>query len=196
MSSIDDKEIYNDKAGRYKSMSFLVNSYLDYMVLHISVLPIDKNELQYSVAAPGVNPELSMNRWGGSASGYDFTWDKTWKTPKQFKVWWQRIVDPDEYAKNKIDARYLIKETERGTAWCEAIITINNPLPEEPGYFILHFYPDGHVDAYISELKELEAEQPKVKFEDRMKLSVLREKPCLKEIPNPYYGLPKPVQQN
>lgn len=196
LSSIDDQEVYADKTGRYKSMSFLTQSYLDYTILHITVLPVEKNGIQYGVTAPAINPALYKEHWGGSLSGDDLSWDTRWKTPKKFKVWWQKIFDEKKYSQSRLDDRYVIKEAEPGTAWCEAIVTIDKPLPLEPGYFILHFYPDGHVEAYISGLKELEAEKPRIKYEERMKLPVLHGKSCLKEIPNPYYGMPRPIKIN
>ena len=195
LSAIDDEEVYDDKTGRYKSMSFFVNSYFDYSILSIKILPIDKSGLEYSINAPAIlgniyslNPDLSPNPRLGTSSGGDFVWDRKWVTPKQFKVWWQRMVDFNLYAQSSSYDDYKEQRTKPGTAWCEATITINKPLPNEPGYFVLNFYPDGHVDAYISELKDLEAEIPRVKFEDRLKLPILKDKPCLKGIGNPYFG--------
>jgi hypothetical protein len=196
LSAIDDKQVYDDKTGRYQSISFLTQSYLDYDTYETFVLPIDKSELAYAIHAPGVQPTQNAKNWGGTRAGNDFVWDRHWKTPIRFKVWWERVVDMEIFEKSGPYDKYTSKNAAPGTAWCEAIITIEKPIPKEPGYFVLHFYPDGHVESYISELKELEAEEPRVKFEDRLKLPVLKGKPCLKEISNPYFGLPRPIPMN
>lgn len=203
LSAIDDEEVYNDKTGRYQSIDFLVYSYFTYPILGIKILPVDKNGLEYSIGAPpifrniyGTDPELPPTSWVGSSSGNEIVWDKKWTTPKQFKIWWERIVDLKLYIKSPKYDYYTEKQTRAGTAWCEATITISKAPPKETGYFILDFYPDGQVDARISEFKDLTAEEPMVKDEDRTKLPVLTDKPCLKEIPNPYYGLTKPIQMN
>lgn len=124
---------------------------------------------------------------------------------KRYKIWWQRVVDPVAYAAaNHYDA-YTTRATQPGTAWCEAIVTLNKPLPPIPGHFVLHFYPDGRVEGDVSALKHDpsrdptyspldNAEEPRHTERDRPTLKTLRGAPCIKEVPNPYFGTKRPVR--
>lgn len=45
--------------------------------------------------------------------------------------------------------------------WCELNVTLKDPAPAKPGYFEVHFYQDGHVEATVTE----NASEPRVKLE-------------------------------
>lgn len=45
--------------------------------------------------------------------------------------------------------------------WCEQTVLLHGPIPREPRYFEVHFYPDGHIELAVTE----EASEPRLKLE-------------------------------
>jgi hypothetical protein len=41
------------------------------------------------------------------------------------------------------------------TIWCEQEVMLNGPMPLDPHYFEVHFYPDGHVEVAVTEKDSL-----------------------------------------
>jgi hypothetical protein len=197
LMTMDDSVVHRDTA-RYARLILSTRSYFDYDIYGVYLLPAEKNSLSDAMAAPSLAPSQDPDKWGAAESGNSFFWDRNWATPKRFKVWWFRVVNPELFhsEKNNRYDPYTTKETWPGAAWCEAVITVDKPPPIQPGHFILHFYPDGHVESYISALKEEDAERMRFTTADREKLPVLNGKPCLKEIANPFFGMKKPILQN
>jgi hypothetical protein len=190
----DDTKLHSDKK-RFKSLNLHTISYLDKRVYGAYILPAEKNQLAYSINIPSIYIYQTQEDWGYGANGNDFYWDRKWKTPKQFKVWWFLEVDAELFKKNnKYDDR-TNKETQPGAAWCEAIITINEPPSWDDEEFAFTFYPDGHVEAEIRKFIKDQKLKSKYTFATNHLLPVLKDKPCLHEIPNPFYGLKKPIHQ-
>jgi hypothetical protein len=52
------------------------------------------------------------------------------------------------------------------TVWCELEVTLNGPVPPNPNYFEVHFYPDGHVEVAVTEHASL----PRLKLEQFSRL--------------------------
>ena len=75
-------------------------------------------------------------------------------------------------------------------------MTVDASPPPDVHYLALHFYPDGHVEAEMSAESQFDAIQPRFTVVDREKLSMLKDRPCLKEISKPFYGLKKPIRIN
>lgn len=212
--------IIKDKS-RYEAVDTMTISYVDYELpeVHLLLLSNDEIAFKYSLRLPAIYHDKN-NKWGGiefsnggNTGGSQIAWDRNWPLQKQYKIWWQRVVDADLYSKRGQYDQYTSKSAEPGTTWCEAVITLNKPLPKTPGHFIIHFYPDGHIEGDLSTIIEdplwkddpwniskykvlNNAEKPRFTFEERTKLTSLVDKPCIKQIPNPYYGLPKPIQMN
>lgn len=44
--------------------------------------------------------------------------------------------------------------------WCEQTVMLNPPLPANPKYFEVHFYPDGHIEVAVTE----EASEPRLRL--------------------------------
>jgi len=47
--------------------------------------------------------------------------------------------------------RVQVKWTRDRKRWCEQEVAINTPLPEHPRHLAVHFFPDGHIEAEITE---------------------------------------------
>ena len=45
--------------------------------------------------------------------------------------------------------------------WCEQTVMLNPPLPADPKYFEVHFYPDGHIEVAAT----AEASEPRLRLE-------------------------------
>ncbi len=172
-------------------------NYTDYNIFNVWLLPPSSNSLDDAASDDGALPTLpNATAWsGGGGMQPSIAWDMRWKTPKTFKVWWQRIVDPIAYKASTSYDRYIHRETEPGTAWCEGEITVTRPPnKDKSGGLMLHFFPDGRVEGDIDQ--SVEGPAPKVPFSQRGRLPKLAGRACLKEVPNPYYGRQKPLQWN
>jgi hypothetical protein len=52
-----------------------------------------------------------------------------------------------------------IKWTRDGKRWCEKEVMISTPIPPNPEHLGVHFFPDGHIEAELTE------DFPKVKLQ-------------------------------
>lgn len=196
---------------RYAAVPSLIISYVDYPIFDIHLLLSADNETAFrdSITLPSVFPDADTHYWGGKrySDGGPGTiaWDRTWSDTKQYKIWWRRVVDPVAFAASTTYDAYTTRASQPGTAWCEAIVVLNKPLPQTPGHFVLHFYPDGRVESDLSALTHDPAYDPPYRHldnaedsrhtrQERNALSTLRGVPCIREIPNPYFGLQRPVR--
>ncbi|WP_244126285.1 DUF3304 domain-containing protein [Burkholderia gladioli] len=173
-------------------------NYTDYDIYGVYLLPPDKNSLDYAASADGARatPQSETAWSGGPGSRASLAWDLRWKTPKTIKIWWERVVDKrlmDASAKNYDP--YTQQQTQPGMAWCEGEITITRPpIKDKNSGLLLHFFPDGRVegdmDLFVGTIPT------KVDIAKRNDQPKLTDRPCLKEISNPFYGRKKPVQWN
>ncbi|WP_236669389.1 DUF3304 domain-containing protein [Burkholderia gladioli] len=173
-------------------------NYTDYDIYGVYLLPPDTNSLDYAASADGARATpRSETAWsGGPGSRASLAWNFRWKTPKRIKVWWERVVDKrlmDASARNYDP--YTQRQTQPGMAWCEGEITITRPpIKDKNSGLLLHFFPDGRVegdmDLFVGTAPE------KVDIAKRNDQPRLTDRPCLKEISNPFYGRKKPVQWN
>lgn len=53
------------------------------------------------------------------------------------------------------------KGREGKNRWCEKKVTLHGPIPAKPGYFEVHFYPDGHIEVAVTE----DASKPRLTLE-------------------------------
>jgi Protein of unknown function (DUF3304) len=54
-----------------------------------------------------------------------------------------------------------VKWTRDAKRWCEQQVTVTPPFPPDPKYFEVHFYPDGKIEAAVTE----QASPPRLKLE-------------------------------
>jgi len=186
---------WND--SNFDVLSVGVYNYTDYGIYDLFLLPPDKNDLEFAAQASGGRAiPRDEDEWAlEGASGANLAWDYRWTTPRKFKVWWFRIVDEAAFhaSGSKYD-KYAMKETVAGAAWCEGeIVVTRGPVKGKSSYLILHFYPDGRIEGDMQSFSDLD---PKVDIKKRDELPILKDRPCLKEIPNPYFGKKKPTQMN
>lgn len=193
-SALDDPAVYNDKTGRYKTMGILTHSYLDFDFYGAYLLPANAKVLGEGIPIPSVQPTREPEKWGGSQANGRFTWDSRWPATMQFKIWWERVVNPPQPS-GTYD-KYTEKRSAPGTVWCESLLTIYGPAPRDPRYLILHFYPDGHIEGEITKAGDLNSQAPRFIASNPPSLPSLRDRPCIKEIPNPYFGTARPIQIN
>jgi len=171
-------------------------NYTDYDIYDVFVLPPDKNDIKFAADTHGGRAvPRGDDRWELTAGGASFAWDYRWTTPRKFKVWWFRIFDEEaNHASGGKYDKYTMKETQPGSAWCEGEIEVlHPPVPGRGGELIIHYYPDGHIEGDVDHSTE---DASKVDIKKRDELPVLKDRPCLKEIPNPYFGKKKPTQMN
>lgn len=45
----------------------------------------------------------------------------------------------------------LVQWTRDLKRWCEKEVQVKGPMPAHPGFFAVHFFPDGHLEAEITE---------------------------------------------
>ena len=169
-------------------------NYTDHDIYDVFILPPDKNDIKFAAATSGGRTVTrTADKWRlDGASSPDLVWDFRWSTPKRFKVWWFRIVDMKTYSASAGHYdQYTTKATWPGAAWCEGeIVVAHAPVRHHDDSMLLHFYPDGHVEG---DVLDIEGDASHVDFNKRLDLPVLKERPCLKEVPNPYFGKKKPV---
>lgn len=181
--------LHND---RYKTMSVATYNYTDHDIYGVFILPEDKSNLDYATNARG-SPAAPIKKkdWDWRAQEDAISWDYRWKTPKRFKIWWERMVDKELYQANTAPYdEYTSKATQPGLAWCEGFITLNRPPSRiEHAYIVLHFFPDGSVEGDING-------EPRVQISKHHELPKLINRACIKQIPNPFYGRKKPVRFN
>jgi hypothetical protein len=51
----------------------------------------------------------------------------------------------------KLPKPVVVEWTRGGDRWCRTVAALNGPVPAEPTTLEIHFYPDGHVEAAITD---------------------------------------------
>lgn len=194
--ALDERDVFHDKTGRFRKMGILTHSYLDYDFYGAFLLPINSNQLEDALPIPSVQPSREPGRWGGSQANGLFTWDTRWRTPKVLKVWYERVMNEKLTPSGPRYDKYTERRSAPGTVWCEATVTIYASPPDDPGYLIFHFYPDGHIESEISALLNIAAASPRYTERDRGNLTKLTSQSCTKQIDNPYFGTKRPIPIN
>lgn len=78
-----------------------------------------------------------------------FKWDAKRSVNVVLRVKWLAVFDRAKYERAVVrtDERSL-KESLPGSQWCEALVTLTKPYPEDPDMISVHFLPDGSLQAY------------------------------------------------
>ncbi len=215
----DEDDISPGEGNKWRDPNFEILTvgafnYTDYAIYGLYLLPLHKNDIDAAAAASVGEPQPRGARdWHMHSSGPAVAWDRRWKSPRRFKVWWERVIDKElfnesgPYSKdgNMFDPYdpYTTKQTRPGSAWCEGEVEIKEQFGEPYGppfpnlirrELVLYFYPDGTVKGSLEfggfrDFKGLDIAK-------RDELSVLRGRACLKEVPNPLFGKPQPLRIN
>jgi hypothetical protein len=193
-------------------------NYTNNQIVGIYILQPQKNDINGAGSTSGqqVTPN-GEEKWRGTGISGSVAWSNVWKPPYKFKIWWEHVFDKNLDKKSGSYPKgggmfdpydpYTTKQTRPGTAWCEYEIeikeTYNEPYGDPfPGRFRdnlnLYFYPDGTVRGHLVFSGEYSDDKnpPREDIKRRGELPVLQGKPCIKEVPNPYYGKPKPITIN
>jgi hypothetical protein len=94
---------------------------------------------------------------------------------------------------------YTNPKAQPGTAWCESEVEIKEtynelygqPYPERKrNDLYLYFYPNGTVQGHLE--YGIDSEIKIADIAKRDELPTLKGRACIKEVPNPYYGKPRP----
>ncbi|WP_197034895.1 DUF3304 domain-containing protein [Herbaspirillum sp. RV1423] len=194
----DDFSKVNDP--NFKIITAGVVNYTTHSVGRVHLLPLNKNDIDDgAIIGVAARTPMNANEWSTGGGGMPaLAWDFRWKLPKKFKVWWTVIHDDKLYDASKTYMKdgkpfdpydpYITKETRPGLVWCEAEVEIKHPvIKDRSSKLALYFYPDGHVEGDIGGIP-----MSKLDIQKRSELPV-SDKPCAKEISNPYYGKKKPV---
>ena len=94
----------------------------------------------------GSNLGVSTPTAGGSKTVCCFSYAPGTPAPKTVKVKWQheaceyKVTTSDNETFSRMHSFFKIQE-----------VAVNPNVPANPGYFEVHFYPDGHVEAAITE---------------------------------------------
>jgi hypothetical protein len=189
-------------------------NYTDHDIYGAYILPLERNDIDYAAHAAGGRAEPpNSTTWDRTPSGPGLAWDKRWSTPRKFKVWWHRVTDVDLYEKSGPYPQgggmfdpfdpYTTKGPRPGMAWCEGEIEIREKFGEPfgepyPGrkrdQMVLYFYPDGTVQGHLEFAADSEIELVDIAKRDR--LPKLKDRACLKEIANPFFGKKRPLRIN
>ena len=218
-NSADEDDISPGEGNKWRDPNFEILTigtfnYTDYAIYGLYLMPLNKNDIDFAAAA-GVREAQprSATEWEMGSSGPALAWDLRWKSPRKFKVWWERVFDKELFRRygpypkdgNMFDPYdpYTTKQTRPGSAWCEGVVEIKEQFGEPFGppfpnmkrrELVLYFFPDGTVKGSL-EFSSYEG-MHLVDIAKRDELPVLRDRACLKEVPNPLYGKPKPVRMN
>jgi len=181
---------------RFEIIGVGMYNYTSYDIFGLLILPPDKNSIEFAAHGFGsrATPRNAVE-WVPSGGGASLAWDIRWTAPRKFKVWWFRVVDAEAYHKSGGGYdKYTMKHTEPGAAWCEGEIEVTRaPASNKIAGLTVHIYPDGHIEGDVVASSE---DLPRVDIKRRDELPILRDRPCLKEVPNPYFGRKKPIQMN
>jgi hypothetical protein len=215
--STGDDSKWNDP--NFKIITVGTYNYTDDAIFGVFILPVDKNDIDFA-GTTGVGYPVPKNatRWESSGGNSPaLAWDVRWKPPQKFKIWWERVFDPALYKKSSQYPKdggmfdpfdpYITKQTRPGSAWCEYEIEVKEKFNELHGVMpypnmrrdklMLYFFPDGTIKGHLEFPADAE-----VPFEGRVDIALrdqlprLKDKVCLKEIPNPFYGKRKPTIMN
>lgn len=199
--SSDEETLAPGKNSKWQAANFEVMvagsyNYTSYDIFDVFILPVDKNNIDYAASlSGGVAARPTDDQWNLTSMGPNFAWDYRWPVPKQFKVWWFQVIDPQANAANGNGYdKYTSTDTAPGGEWCQAQFEVREaPKKGFSNDLVLHFFPDGHVEANIYHSSA--ATVPRVVFKDRSTLPRLKGRTCLHVIANPYFGQTKPVEQ-
>jgi hypothetical protein len=181
-------------------------NYTDYDIGTVFLLPPDKSDIDYAARTGGGKATGNdASSWQyDSGSGPALAWDLRWPRPKRFKVWWFRITDKAAFdrARSAYDP-YTDRSSGVGGAWCEYEFEVKEKFGEPfgPPYpqryrdqMVLYFFPDGTVQGHLEFAVDSDIEP--VDIAKRNELPTLKDRPCLKEIGNPYFGKKRPISIN
>ena len=126
-----------------------------------------------------------------ATGGCCIVWNIPLNEPTKFKVVWNLIYDLAAFERRDGDDR-ATKQSAPGTVWCEAIVEVRQPHPEKPWHLIFHFFADGTVAAHLSAEGNLRSDGPLPLEEIKKHAAPLPAgQYCLKQIDNPWYGIPR-----
>jgi len=148
----------------------------------------------YGQSLSRVDQPFRYDHSAGIGSGALIPWDAKSTKPVTLRVVWAVVYD-EKANKEQADSNsydpYTNPDSPAGTAWCEAIVTIEQPYPPDPREIVFELFPDGTMKAHVPARSDKpEAEKSPPDYDKSASLPA--GKYCLKEIPNPMYGLPKP----
>lgn len=114
----------------------------------------------------GGNLDLSTPTAGGGKLTCCIGWRDGRRLPQKVRVKWvaggcMKTVTSSEGYVHQVPVH----------AFKEQDVELTGPVPQKPGYFEVHFYPDGHIEVAITETWS----------EPRLKLDPAREKPTYAE---------------
>ena len=169
-------------------------NYTDHDIYDVFILPPDKSDIAFAATGGGgQTAPRDAQRWQlDGASSPDLAWDYRWTTPRRFKVWWLRAVDMKVLSAVGAEYdKYTMKATMPGAAWCEGELEISHaPVRGRGDDLVIHYFPDGHIEG---DVVDIDKEGPRVDIRKRNELVTLHDRPCLKEVANPYFGKKKPA---
>jgi hypothetical protein len=198
----------------FKIITVGTYNYTDDAIFGVFILPVDKNDIDFAgQTSVGYPVRKDATSWEQNGSGPALAWDLRWKPPQKFKIWWERVFDPAIYKKSSQYPKdggmfdpfdpYITKQTRPGSAWCEYEIEVKEQFGElfGPPYpyrkrnqMLLYFYPDGTVKGHLE--FGADSDIPLEEITKRDQLPKLKDRACLKEVPNPFYGKRKPTTMN
>lgn len=103
---------------------------------------------QFTVnGAAGSNLDVSTPSAGGGGGTCCVMWRDDTPLPTKVHVRWAVegcafITKPNQEGETFESVKHFFKEAD---------VELRGPVPKKPGYFEVHFYPDGHIEAAISE---------------------------------------------
>lgn len=147
---------------------------------------LDVDEFNYTdYEVGGVAVQAPNKNDTKSASSGMVVWKKSQKPPVSIKVWWEVVYDKQLWNHGAGYDSFKDKKAAPGTVWCEAIVKLKEPFPDNPQQLAVHFFPDGHVAAAV-----VHNPAPIVSDAQKSKLPRLPAgKYCEKTIDNPWYGV-------
>jgi len=96
----------------------------------------------------GSDLSVSSESTGGGKGTCCVGWRDGTKLPKKIHVKWISggctfLSPPNKFGERYPSVRHYYSEVDA---------VLHGPIPSDPGYFEVHFYPDGHVEVAITEL--------------------------------------------
>lgn len=118
-----------------------------------------------------------------------FGWKKGQVKDVTLRVKWLAVYDRGRYrqASSKSDER-LTREPLAGSRWCQALVKVSKPYPEDPDVFSIHFLPDGTLQAYVSKYKEMGPLSADIVLAHTTSTSPII---CKTPTSNPFYMIPR-----
>jgi len=118
----------------------------------------DRAIADFSVnGAWGANVALSTPTAGGGKTTCCVVLSRDTKTP-----FWVTV----KYRMDALESYPPRRMIEPAGAYKTAKVEVTGPIPPDPGYIEIHFYPDGHIEAAISGRGALSP--PRLKLESRL----------------------------